>query len=417
MKPHPCTTQPDPAYKSFAGVYVDRYQVKDGWRIRYRLKVNGKPKTLSGHPGDPEFAASHAELVALCLPAAPVGRPSAARVRFGNGDHSTWTLDQLREAFFKAPGYNDLKSDDQRVQMRRHLVGLCDHVNPRGHRLGDSPFQEIISADINLWLAGVVPVKRGKHGGKSVKAAAIKSAHRLFRFAIDGELTRLANPCAKLKRENRYRPVGAYAMSTADLAAWRRGYPVGTVERLTVELGWRTGLRASDLVRLCPAMVGTDGVLRLVEEKNSESEITGDRAPKAKRYSFDLAADPELRAIIDKTTTGADNVANLKTRPWLIHCRGGAFDTGYFSTWFGEKARDVGCDRLCTAHSMRAGSAVEMFRATNGNLAAVSAHLNHDHLSTTEIYLRHHKRDQAAEQGRAALRGGAKVRRLGKGVA
>lgn len=75
-----------------------------------------------------------------------------------------------------------------------------------------------------------------------------KRLHQLFEFAIGAGLAR-TNPVKEAKRVKK-KTVGYRTWSEADIAAFRARWPVGTPQRLAMEVLLYTGLRRSDAVRV-----------------------------------------------------------------------------------------------------------------------------------------------------------------------
>ncbi len=106
---------------------------------------------------------------------------------------------------------------------------------------GNLPLASMRTQDVNklLDLMGDTP-------GAAVHMR--KRLHQLFEYAIGAGLA-AANPVATAKRI-RKKTAGFRTWSEADITAFRKHWPVGTPQRLSMEVLLYTGLRRSDAVRI-----------------------------------------------------------------------------------------------------------------------------------------------------------------------
>jgi integrase len=407
-------------------VFPDPYKKAGGEIVnRFRFKRPGYPSsTTTAAPGCAEFDSWYHALNASTANADPVP-VKRGKVTLQAGDTGKGkTLDWLLAVYYGSPQFENLGARARALgatplnqqQRRRYLDAFAEARTRGGRRFGGSPFEDFKRTDIELYLDKVKPVGRskgnlGRRGGKSVRDAHLSAIRKLFNFAIDRELTKQRNAAGRIK--GIYKGKGNGAWNADDIAKFRARWPHGTMARLAFELALAFGLRRSDLIRLGDHMVGGDGVLRTTEVKGSGSE-SNDSPDKP--IEIDLNDYPELRALIKTTAKAhaeATGVVNFKGGAWLANGKNRAFGYGDFGKWWRIWQRAAGVDREKVLHGVRAGFAVEMLKATGGDLAAVSDALGHTNLTTTQVYLGGRDKVASASRGRLALRDATK----GKGVA
>lgn len=146
----------------------------------------------------------------------------------------------------------------------------------------------------------------------------LKVMNQLFSFAVDAGLM-AENPAKGIKRDAP-RTTGHHAWTVEEVHQFQKKWPIGTRERLAMDMLLYTGLRRGDVVTLGRQHV-RNGVIRIRAEKTG-TEIV-------------LPMLPQLQASIDATQTG--DLVFLCTklgRPWVKEA---------FGTWFGNvcKAANV----------------------------------------------------------------------------
>lgn len=145
-----------------------------------------------------------------------------------------------------------------------------------------------------------------------------------------------------------YKSGGFIPWSEEDVKQFQEFWPVGSRERLAMELLLWTGLRRGDIVRLGRQHI-KNGIATIIAEKNGV-EVT-------------FLIPDHLQAIIDATPTG--DLAFIATSRGLPRCKEG------FGNWFGDCARQAGLKRR-TAHGLRKSAAELLAYAggTNNELRA-----------------------------------------------
>jgi len=177
---------------------------------------------------------------------------------------------------------------------------------------------------------------------------------------------------------------GFYCWSPEDVAKFRAFYPIGTKERLAMELLIRTLQRRGDIVRLGRHWLTNDSkgrtIFKFKQEKNGRTE----KAVTAFVPYFD-----DLRRTIEATPDVGD-VVILQSK------RGKPFVKESFTNWF----RDV-CDRAglpqCSAHGLRKAGIVELIRhnVPRRQIMAISGHTTEKEF---DRYARSYMRQHAMEQ-------------------
>ena len=98
----------------------------------------------------------------------------------------------------------------------------------------------------------------------------------LFRWALEAGLVK-ADPTVGVRNPRRPRGDGFTAMDRGDVAAYERRWPIGTRQRVWLDVLLYTGLRRGDAVRLGRQHV-RDGVATLKTEKTDTLVVTPDPA-------------------------------------------------------------------------------------------------------------------------------------------
>jgi integrase len=313
--------------------YTRRYNDRGKVRIEYRRY--GRTIALTGEPGTMEFQQSYEDAKARMDEAIIVpnedGIARPAVVKQG-------TFRWLCVEWFKSAEFGQL-GEQTRREHRRRLELICQEPAAPG-----SPFL-FGNYPVPTWEAKHVKVLRDRK--KDTPHAAnhrLTSLRLLFDWAIDRELVKGPNPAdivAKLKATSE----GHHTWTDEELEQYRARWPVGTIQRLALELFFHTGQRLGDVRRFGPHTI-VNGKLVFTQEKNKAR----------KPVHLELPIRPELQAILEATKTGAET--------FLIRSDGKRFasNTG-LGNWFREACNEAGLPQ-CSAHGIRKASAT--FLADNG---------------------------------------------------
>lgn len=205
-------------------------------------------------------------------------------------------------------------------------------------KIGDKPFAAVTKAKIT----------EGRERRKEKPHAAnnfLKAMRALFGWAVKNELLEV-DPTIGVKLLSTDNPEGHHTWSEEEVARFEAKWPLGTRQRLAMDLLLFTGLRRGDVVRIGRPHVRR-GVLSIRTEKNQEVVV--------------LPVLPPLRASIDATKCGE--------LTFLATSRGEPFDKATFGNWFAKACKAAGVPGR--AHGLRKCGAV---RAAEGG--ATEAQLN-----------------------------------------
>lgn len=280
--------------------------------VRVYFRRKGQPKVrITAAPGTPEFereylrAFNRQPLPATATPADP-----------DNG-----TLRWLCARYFASAVYQELGPATRKAR-RIILESICE-------RVGD--------VLVSQWEPRHIAMLRDRKASSPAAANEIvKSLRQLFAWASSPEYGFMfGNPAAKVSYLGSRNPDGWRAWTEADYSKFTAVYPVGTKERLAVDLLLFTGVRRSDVIRLGPQME-RDGHLLFTEMKGRTTI----------RKTHRLPILPALRESIDATPTGelaylTDTYGNPWHRPKS------------FSQWFERACRAAGIEKGLSAHGLR----------------------------------------------------------------
>jgi integrase len=195
--------------------------------------------------GTPEFDAEYQAAVS------DASRPK-------RGAPATGTLAWLAERYRETTAWTTLSA-----ATRRQRENIFKHVLESA---GQQPFAKITTATI---LAG-----RERQSATPAQARNFLDAMRgLFRWALNARLVK-TNPTAGVQNPKRQKGDGFRPWTEEDVAAYQRRWPIGTRQRVWLDVLLYSGLRRGDAVRLGRQHV-RDGVAQLKTEKSrSTVEVT-----------------------------------------------------------------------------------------------------------------------------------------------
>lgn len=271
-----------------------------------------------------------------------------------------WLVDQ----FYRSPAFRDLDPSTQQVR-RGILDRFCETA-------GELPFRRYRRADL----------MRGREKRQATPAAAdnfVKAMRRLFNWAIEQEHVTV-NPVAGIKPL--LKSDGWHTWTEAEIEQFRRHYPVGTRQRLALEVMLTVGARRSDAVRLGPKHEDK-GWLKFTAWKNRK------RAPK----TIDVPIRPELAAALACTQTGDTT--------YIVTDRGRPYTVESFGNVFRDWCNEAGLPH-CSAHGLRKAAAVELAE-TGSSASELCAIFGWGKLETAEIYVRKAQRKRLAGNAYARL--------------
>jgi integrase len=330
--------------------YLRRKRGRAGDRERLYYEEPGKARIpLRGPVGSPAFLADYE----AATKAAPL--PKQERTQ-------PYTLAALVHAYeFSQHFRTEIRSSTQEGQRRimKRLVDAFGAGDVRTMRKGD-----------------VAAIVESLSGGPCSSRNLLKVLSQLLKLAVrlewrdDNPVRDMERPKAKGTR---------HCWSDTEIAAFKEHWPVGTRQRLALDLLLFTGQRKGDIVRLTHENL-RGGRLRITQEK------TG--------VEVDAPLAAELRASIAATPTGLTAV--------LVSSWGRPYGSKAFCGVFKDWTRAAGLPDHCSAHGLRKAFARTM--AENGATAhEIMAAGGWTTLTEVERYTRAANRSRLADSGLAKV--------------
>lgn len=304
------------------------------------------------------------------------GRPSTqTRAEFGSGDWWAW-YDASSRAEAKPIGAGRVKA------------GTINALVVTYYQSAD---WAALRPTTQKTYRGIIERLRVKHGEKAVatiqpahirgmmdsKAATPSAANNLLkvlralmRFAVERNY-RLDDPSREV-RPLKNRTDGFYTWTEEDIEAFSKRWPIGTRERLAVDLLLYTAQRSGD-VRAMGRQNVKDGFVRVRQEKTREL--------------VEVPIHPELQRSLD--------AAPLGQLTFVVTQAGQPFTPKGFGNWISAAAKAAGLPEAAAAHGLRKAAARRLAEAgaTAHEIMAVTGHRT---LKEVERYTR-----EAARKGLA----------------
>ena len=236
--------------------HVQVERTRHGKVVYYFRRSQGAPRTRLPAPNDPGFKAAYAA-------AYNGSAPPETKAQSG-------TLRWLVESYKRSAHWANLKPSTRR--MRDNILARIVAEN------GDVPFRAVTRRHINEGID-----RRPRHAGNNFR----KVISQLFRWAVSVDLVAVS-PVEGANR-NKIKSDGHHTWTLEEVALYQARWPIGTKERLALDLALFTGLRRSDLVVLGRQHL-RDGVISIKTEKTSAW--------------VHVPVFPALQASIDATATG-----------------------------------------------------------------------------------------------------------------
>lgn len=229
------------------------------------------------------------------------------------------TIAAACEAYLGSRSYREL-SDGYRPVIRRHV----ERIKEQGEK---ALLKDLLPRHIRADLEPLSP---------PVASSRLKAWRKLAEFwLLKGMLD--ADPSEGVKRKKMGKVAGFTEWTGEDLEAFRARWPIGTAQRLALELYQWTGARCVDVIRLGPQMVGRDGVLTYVQQKTGNPAHVPWTCP-----AFGLE---EQRADLMRCLSGGSPV-------YMLTEYGKPRTQKGVSQWFSAAAREAGLAGR-TAHGLR----------------------------------------------------------------
>lgn len=344
--------------------FKQRYRYVKSWvdhtgKVRARFMRKGYTSVmLHGGLGSEQFeaeynAALHGTAAAL-VPA--VGRSKAGSV------------DRVVAQYLDSGSFNDDLSPLSQQQRRPILARFRkDHGDKLLAAIGAESFRTTAAAFPSAHVA--------RHW--------IKTMRHLMQYAVDNGFCK-TNPTDGIKRKAPPSE-GHRLWPDEHIERFRAHYPLGTMQRLALELLLGTGQRISDVQRMGRQHF-RGGKLRIKQKKNGVKGVLVDGVEILPELAAALAAMPPSNSLT-----------------LLLNANGVPFPEDHGSTWFSRAARAAGVPAGYTAHGLRRACGTRI--AENGGTAhEVMAVLGHKSLTESERYTREFDRARAAGNAMAKLR-------------
>jgi integrase len=289
--------------------YIHEDQDRHGNVRIYFWRGKGQPKIrMREQPGTVAFDAEYRRIFDGGLP-----------IKKGGGvqpDTMAWLCGQ----YYASPKFKRLDLGTQ-TQRKRFLDPICA-------RCGDRPYKALL-------VQHVVQFRDEKAATPDSANALVQAIRSVFAWACEPEYAHATmNPALGVKKLAPVEAGGHEPWTDADVARFCAHYPLGTRERLALDLLLYTGCRRGDVIKLGPLMED-GGHLVFSEHKGRNGK------PKEHR----LPVLPVLRATIDATATG------IKT--YLVGSRGEPFQAPRFGQWMTESCRAAGIKAGLSSHGIR----------------------------------------------------------------
>lgn len=299
--------------------HLETFLTRHGNRMWYFRAGKGPRTPLPGLYNAPEFRTAYARALAAHLAAeAPAAHTLA------------WLLDQ----YLESPQWA-ATARETRKQFKYQFARMKERAGaaPLGHINAES-----VAAGRDARAA------RPSDANKYLKASV-----KLYGFAVERGWIKV-NPARGIERL-RTKGQGFHTWTEDEVAAYEARWPVGTRERLALDLMLYTGVRRSDVVRL-----GRQHV------RNGEITIKTEKSVNMGRpIDITITVLPPLAASIKAAMTG--------DLAFLVTARGTPFGKESFGTWFAKAC--AAADVPGSSHGLRKIAAVRC--AENG---ATEAELN-----------------------------------------
>ena len=323
--------------------YVQQFLDRHG-RLRFYFRKPGYPRlSLPGPYGGPAFLAAYQ--------AAAEGRPKPV----GASRTVPGSINALVVSYYQSAEFKSLRPSTARVY-RNILEQFREEHGAKG--LADMEARHVRAI-------------------MAAKASTPDAANRilgLISLIMDHAVAvgmRPDNPAHGIKRL-RHKSEGFATWSETDIEAYRAHWPLGSRERLALELALNTGQRRGDLARMGWKHV-QEGAIHVRQSKTGSTVA--------------VPVVPELQAVLD--TLSRDHLTFIAT------ASGGPFSAAGIGNWFRGAIRAAGLSDKLSMHGLRKAAARRLAEAgcTTHEIASITGHKT---LSEIERYTREAERARLA---------------------
>jgi integrase len=339
--------------------YLKTWMHKPSGKVYARFRRKGFEEIqLPGVLGSDEMMAAY-WAARNCGTPSPIDTSAIGASRLKPG-----TVASVVALFLQSTSFTSDSAGTQR-RRRSQLNGFRDQHGDK--RIATIPSQFFHTALVDL----------GAHAGRNW----LKAMRPLMRFAVaQGFVETDPTDGIKIKVP---KSDGYATWTEAEIAQFRARWPLGTMQRLAMELALNTGQRVSDLVAM-GRQHARGGAIKVRQQKTG-TEV-------------EIPILPELAAVLEASP--ADNLT------FLINGWNKPFTPTGFSEWFGKAAKAAGLPAGYTAHGLRKGCAKRL--ADQGcTVTEIAAITGHKTLKEVERYTAAYDRRKAARVGMAKLAAGS----------
>jgi integrase len=291
--------------------YVEEVTIRrDGqmWGYFYFRQKGGPRIRLPNHPWSPEFMAAYAEAL-KGLSVKPKGTHAIA----------AGSVEAALIRYYQSAMWTDDIGEESRKYRRPILEQFRD-------KYGAIKMRAIQRSHIQTVISLRKPAAQGNW---------MRSLRGFFKFAMSENIISV-NPTADVIQSKRIKTDGFRPWTEGDVKAYRARYPLGTRERLAMEIMLNLGVRVSDARRIGPAnIVG-----------NVLTDFQPQKSARRGGFKINVPVNPELRrAIAAMKVTG--------TGSYLLTTEGNEYTAEYLSQKMRDWCRDAGLPDATASHGLR----------------------------------------------------------------
>ena len=289
-----------PRLPPFVHGYIDRHG-----KPRYYLRRKGFVKVpLPGAPWSTQFMDAHA----AALAGQPIIEPGRGRAKAG-------TMNALAMSYMAAPAFT-LLADNSRRNYRRAIERFCNQH-------GDKLVAELQRKHVIKLMAALSDRPQAANQLRKMLRA-------LMQHAVDIDM-RPDDPTRDTK-PIKIRSAGHHPWTEQEIEQFEQHHPVGTRQRLALDLLLYSGQRSGDVRRMGPQHIQQD-VITVRQEKT--------------RTDLSIPIHQRLRKTLDATPSGH--------LTFIVTGSGTPFKAGSFSMWFKKACRAAKLAALLRARSTPCG--------------------------------------------------------------
>lgn len=254
-------------------------------------------------------------------------------------------------------GSTDFRGRAQEHTLAKRMAILEEFRAKHGHRIVKDARYDKLDKYIADVAQGSTDEKGRKHGGPFAAETARKLIRGLFKYSVKVGL-RTDNPMDHVS----YRPKktkGFHSWTEGEIDQYRARWPLGTKQRLALELMLWTGKRRSDAVGMGPQHI-------------EDGELRGRDIKTGKPWTLPIA--PQFQTAIDAMP--------VKHLCFVPSERGKPYTAASFGNMFREWCDQAGLPH-CTAHGLRKAISRRMAEEGIGNagIKSVTLHSGDDEVS------------------------------------